>query len=285
MAIICFVLISCEIINPPEEIPSYIRISNIDFDPMGNGSYSHKIVDAWLEVDNEIIGTFELPATIPVLKQGTKKVKIYAGVYRDGIKGLRVIYPFYSNYDSMRILVAGTIDTINLVVNYDSTVIFPFENVFPFKPEEDFEQGNLFSKNSGNIDIIRKINLDSLDFSEGNNFIGFIDAPEGLTENIDIATTGDYILPKKPVYLEINFKSNMDLTVGLYARHPGSQPVVSIEKLVLFPANSWKKIYISLTDEVASQPDGTTFNIFFKASSLGDKDYYIALDNIKLLHF
>ncbi|MCH8317471.1 MAG: hypothetical protein IIA88_03090, partial [Bacteroidetes bacterium] len=177
------------------------------------------------------------------------------------------------------------IDTINLVVNYDSTVIFPFENVFPFKPEEDFEQGNLFSKNSGNIDIIRKSNLDSLDFPEGNDFIGFIDAPEGLTENIDIATTEDYILPKKPVYLEINFKSNMDLTVGLYARHPVSQQVVSIEKLILFPANSWKKIYISLTDEVASQPDGTTFNVFFKATSLGDKDYYIALDNIKLLHF
>ncbi|MBW8051984.1 MAG: hypothetical protein FVQ77_16915 [Cytophagales bacterium] len=271
-------LVSCEIINPPEEIPSYIRISNIDFDPEYSGSSSHKIVDAWLEVDNEIIGTFELPATIPVLKQGTKKVIIYAGVYRDGIKGLRIRYPFYTIYDTMRTLVAGTIDTINPVVNYDSTIIFPFN-------EEDFEQGNLFSKNSGNIDIIRESNLDSLDFPEGKDFIGFIDVPEGLAENIDIATTGDYILPKKPVYLEINFKSNMNLTVGLYARHPVSQQVVSIEKLVLFPANSWKKIYISLIDEVASQPDGATFNVFFKASSLGDKDYYIALDNIKLLHF
>ena len=273
---ISFFLISCEIINPPEEIPSYIRISNIDFDPMDNGSSSHKIVDAWLEVDNEIIGTFELPATIPVLKQGTKKVVIYAGVYRDGIKGLRVIYPFYTNYDSMRTLVASTIDTINPVINYDSTVIFPFN-------EEDFESGTIFIKTSDNspMDIVN--NADPLYFNEGGNKIGLITAAKGDILDIEVTTSGiGYALPKTIVYLEIIFKSNMNLTAGLYAT---GTPVVLIEKLVLFPADQWKKIYINLTDEIASQPNGATFNVFFKAASLGDKDYYIALDNIKLIHF
>ena len=168
---------------------------------MGNESYSHKIVDAWLVVDNEIIGTFELPATIPVLKHGTKKVKIYAGIYRDGIKGLRMIYPFYTNYDSMRTLVAGTIDTIAPVITYDSSVIFTFN------PEEDFEKGTIFIKTSDGKAMDRVSNADSLFFNEGGNYIGLINAPIGSTLNLEVRTSGNvFTLPKKIVYLEIHFK-------------------------------------------------------------------------------
>ncbi|MDX5345959.1 MAG: hypothetical protein LPJ89_02375, partial [Hymenobacteraceae bacterium] len=66
----------CEIINPDEETPSYIRINRIDFDPQATGYASAAITDAWVFASDpnrnsfELIGVYELPATVPLLISG-----------------------------------------------------------------------------------------------------------------------------------------------------------------------------------------------------------------------
>jgi len=53
------------LINPAEPIPSYIHIDKIDLttDYSSQGTSSNKITDAWIYVDNELIGAFEMPVT------------------------------------------------------------------------------------------------------------------------------------------------------------------------------------------------------------------------------
>src|SRR5688572_31891479 len=82
---------ACEIINPTEDTPSYLKINKIVLDPRKNstetyGTASNNITDAWVFVNGKLIGTFELPASIPVLESGSAKVEILPGIYGDGQK-------------------------------------------------------------------------------------------------------------------------------------------------------------------------------------------------------
>lgn len=63
---------SCELIDEPEEIPSYVQIDTIKVQTRNadEGSKSHNIKDAWLFVNNQLVGPFELPMKAPVLEEG-----------------------------------------------------------------------------------------------------------------------------------------------------------------------------------------------------------------------
>ena len=91
-------LSSCEIYNPSEDEPSYIHIDSISLttDYTAYGTASHKITDAWVYVDNELIGAFELPANVPVLKSGVHNINIRPGIKLNGIAATRSYYPFFN---------------------------------------------------------------------------------------------------------------------------------------------------------------------------------------------
>ena len=63
---ILLLLSSCELINPEEDTPAFIKIDNFDYTvDVGTA----KIVDAWVYIDNDLQGIYPIPNTIPVLKQ------------------------------------------------------------------------------------------------------------------------------------------------------------------------------------------------------------------------
>jgi hypothetical protein len=81
-------LFSCNKFDGDQTIPSYIHIDKItvvDNPTLNEGSLSNKITDAWVYVDEELIGAFELPATFPVLKKGKHKISIHPGIKLNGI--------------------------------------------------------------------------------------------------------------------------------------------------------------------------------------------------------
>ena len=92
----------CDIINPSEKIPAYLHIDSFtlkgSYDSFG--TLSHAITDVWVIIDNEFIGAYELPADIPVLKEGKKSMVLKAGIKENGITNTRLPYPFYDGYFS-----------------------------------------------------------------------------------------------------------------------------------------------------------------------------------------
>ncbi|HEY0262319.1 MAG TPA: hypothetical protein VGB95_04790, partial [Chitinophagales bacterium] len=84
---------------PNNGIPVYIQIDSmsVQTNQSTQGSASSKITDAWLYVNGEQIGVFELPAKIPVLKSGDLRVSISAGIKDNGIANTRAAYPFYAD--------------------------------------------------------------------------------------------------------------------------------------------------------------------------------------------
>ena len=87
---------SCNVINPATPVPSYIRVNSIKLytDYSTQGSNSNAITDAWVFVDEQVIGVFQMPVNVPILYSGSHTVTIQAGVIVDGIAATRINYPF-----------------------------------------------------------------------------------------------------------------------------------------------------------------------------------------------
>jgi len=210
--LICFG--SCEIINPAEPVPSYLHFDNIvlQTDSATQGSASNKISDVWLYVDNEPLGAYELPVTIPVLKEGSHEIKVRAGVIVNGIAATRVYYPFYNFYITNVNLTSGVITNVSPVVNYYS--------------------GTFFSITSFQI-----IN-NTVNSFEGPTAAAYLDASHYLFECASDTTLS---LPTNtaPVYMELNYKTNTEFSVGVFA--VTAQQVYNISVVTIRANSEWKK--------------------------------------------
>ena len=93
LAVFSVVFASCRKFEGSQTIPAYIHIESIVVDSLTDyftyGSTTSKITDAWVYVDDDPIGCFELPATFPVLKHGPHKVTVYGGIMSNGIAAAR----------------------------------------------------------------------------------------------------------------------------------------------------------------------------------------------------
>ncbi|MEI6122622.1 MAG: hypothetical protein WCQ95_03255 [Bacteroidota bacterium] len=257
-------------------IPAYIHIDKITLTSTyeTDGSNSSKITDAWVYVDDNLIGIYELPATFPVLASGMHKITVKAGVKLNGIAMSRGYYPFYEDYTTDINLEEDKIDTINPIVTY-------YPNKVQWK--EDFEEGGFtLLKYTGSDTAFIK----TTDPAEA--FEGSFSAVANLTTDdpyILAVSTQDYVIPQNltPVFLELNYKTNTPLTVGMIEeKQSGDHNVIST--LILNPNTEWNKIYINLTLTANTSVNVASFKVFFAAAKDTIPNPKLFIDNIKLLY-
>ena len=278
---------SCHLFDTEEPIPAYLHIKAFDVKVKNDGSQgsaSHQIGQAWVYVDRQLVGVFETPVTVPVLKTGDQEVIVYAGVRKNGRFEDRIPYPFFEGYVDTINLVAAEIDTVAPVAVYKESVEFAWL--------EDFEDRSISLESSGTNITIDSIGLTSepTDVFEydgfGNKVSAVIDMGEGA-QAFESSSISRFDFPRGvDLFMEMNYKTDVPLQVGLYPLN--SSTVLGIPVLLLFPTDGeWKKVYISLGEDVNSAEfSGTDFKIFFNALSNGDPaNQKIFLDNIKVLHF
>ncbi|HEU4718870.1 MAG TPA: hypothetical protein VFU15_13595 [Bacteroidia bacterium] len=263
--IFLFLFSGCKVIDPAEEIPCYIHIDKIT---LLNNEPS-KITDAWVFVDNQLIGAFELPCTFPVLvKSGDHDILVRAGIKMNGSATTRAIYPHYKGWESTVTLTQGQSTTIQPTAEFFSGVQFLWT--------EDFESpGNALVAESTSPANVWK---DNTDVYEGSNsgiitlntdsayFVGRTAQPYALS------TTSD-------VYLEMNYKSDVTITVGVETPDHQYRPWVDVA-----PSAVWNKIYINLNDVVIQQPIYTSYYMYIACSKPADvSECKVHLDDMILL--
>lgn len=264
---ITFILLlsACEVINPAEDTPAFVRINEMNTSAIGTSN----INDAWFYFDTELQGTYELPAVFPVLRSGTQEIFVAAGIKQNGISASRAKYPFYKWHTETVELTPGDTTTITPIITYDTAPVF----------SEDFENlnGHQFDTLS-NSDILPFYVLEG-----GNNHLKAILIDN--EEKLSIASPSISLPLQSEIYLEIDYKSNSDFLVGLMSYYPEyALPEVTN---VITPKEDWNKIYIDLKDYVASKiNDGAiSFSVWIamdKDTTLSQSE--LSLDNIKLLH-
>jgi hypothetical protein len=283
-----FFLSACTAIDKEETVPSYIYIDKISLsvNPDGSqGSNAHDIKDAWILANGELIGVFELPCRVPILKKDSVEIIVFGGIKVNGQNNNRKFYPFYDIYKKTIFMEPAVIDSISPVLTYKSSTKFHWV--------EDFEDFSISLEKTGitrTIDTLTITNLPSevFEFNKpGNRYSGKVNfrSKKGTFENSSIEI---FDLPRSTsdIYLEVNYKSDVAVQFGLYPTS-GTTIDFGIPVYFTFPNPSeWKKAYIRMSDDVNSAENtGKKFRIFINAVNNEDKSAVILIDNLKLLHF
>ncbi|MBA3900685.1 MAG: hypothetical protein H0X62_10830 [Bacteroidetes bacterium] len=272
---------ACNPLNPAQDIPSYITIDTISFegtDP-AHGTSNQKISDAWVYVNDNLIGAFELPTTFPVLSEGKQKVMVIGGIRINGIAATRTSYPYFQ----------GWTENIDLKLK-ETTVIKPIEKYNPattFRYTADFENGlNLVNLPDGKAEPQMIISTSVLDPELNGTACGGIFLEDSMNRfSIRQKADTSLFLPTggRPVFLELNYKSNHPFSIGIISSYPTGEEGSRI--MTINPSANWNKIYVNLTAAVNENFQAQGYNLWFfgdKLESIPRGEIY--LDNIKVLY-
>ena len=149
--IFCLILfsiafLSCEDFEGEQTIPAYLKIDSIALKIVSpsQGSASSKITDAWVYIDEQLIGAFELPATIPLLYTGKHRLTIIPGIRMDGMVQLRAYYPLYNQIRREIFLSPDSVTIIKgNLINGKNTIYTTYKDLVQFSWSENFEDENL----------------------------------------------------------------------------------------------------------------------------------------------
>jgi hypothetical protein len=270
--------------NP--DIPAYIYVPNIRFQPVDStieGSSNHKFTNAWVSIDGQLIGINEFPYLMPGIIADTstsQRVRVFAGIDANGIASSKALYPFLDPYEAVLDLQQGKIDTIFAVQSYKPDVKFIIV--------ENFENpGIVFGNDIDQFPNSRLIKQSNEVF-EG-IYSGQIEL-DSLNPECYISTTFRYSNLQRPntaspVYLELHYKTNIPVSVGLIAhRNIGSDEVFM--KGGVNAIEGWNKIYFELTNDIYAL-NADEYSVYLRVTLTGSgvNDAKIYFDNIKLVHF
>lgn len=274
----CFSFCSCEVINRDEEIPSYLHIDSltVNTDYITQGTASHKITDAWVYIDDNPIGAFELPATFPILNEGTHQLKIFAGIKENGISSTRIIYPFYKVHSTSINLKRG--ETSNYST-YSSPIEYTYEDSIDYLWMEKFEGSGISMTKGTNSDTV--MIYSSSDIIENTKGVAILDGSKDYFEGVSSVSFNKPSVTNT-TFLELNYKSNNDFSIGVYPSNNLFSPFTALN---IRSTSTWKKIYINLKSPL-KQINSSKYYVFFKMqkdASISTAE--LSIDNIKLLNF
>lgn len=272
-------LLSCNIFDKEEDIPGFIYIDYAHISTHSfQGANSSNIVDVAAFANNRYLGTFELPATIPTLETGEVNFFFEAGIRNNGMIGDRRIYPFYTGQNKEITIIPDAVVPVTL----DSSLQFQYYEQGLKYYIEDFEStGYELVEGMENTAQISQISSPPEDIKDGYTLKVSLNSEHDTFEaHTDWGLTQ---LPKgNPMYLEIDFKGNAPLHIGLMVVAPEAK-----EKFVLglVPQEKFTKVYINLTDKIAREIAAQKFEISFNSTlPKGETEAELFIDNIKFIY-
>jgi len=277
--IILFGVSSCKQEDLKPGIPSYIQVDTMTFSTVyvDQGTSRQKITDVWVYADDQTIGAFEMPSSVPILKNGTGKLRLDAGIKLNGIASTRIPNPFFKPFIIEEFdYVPDSVVIANHGVEYWETVVFvwkeDFEGISISIDTTSKSTATMVYTETGSPETFEgghsgKIVLNSeMDYYEGASFEAF-----------ELPTDGS------PVFMEMHYKCDVILVVGLFAQN--ASQIIQEPVIYITPKDYWNKIYINLTSKLQSYDNALDFKIFFGAIyDSSDEEVIVLIDNIKLMY-
>ena len=279
-SILACALLACVKNNPD---PTFVTISewtllkNPELTGDGEGALSHNFSDAWVYIDNDLIGVFELPITIPVLKTGDLEIKVFPTIKNNGISATKKIYPYVDFYRVTETFEEGGKIQVDPETQYVTTTTFWIEDFESADPLIEEESTSLTS-------IIKSNNAEHLKYG---NFYGEVSL-NSVDSSWKATLINDFVIPRtSQTYLEIDYKSTNSLLTGVIEL--SSQLVKTHVNVQINPQEpedaEWKKIYIDLTEIIKNTAQAEYYKMSFIAYFDGGADpTKLIVDNIKIIH-
>jgi len=267
---------ACDLINPSDPVPAYIRINEISVDAVsGTGTTNQQFEEVWVYLNGSLAGTYSVPALIPLISPGPADLLIFPGIRVNGVRSVANFYPFFEPVEQTYMLTAGETQVIDMHTRYRSNVAVPFI--------EDFESSHKFTDDVDDDPdtYIQRITTDVYE-GTGSGLITLTDDADFI-QVASFPLLSDIPVNGTPVFLELHYKNNVDFSIGLIGHNQGIPPAQATI-LVLRPQEDWYKVYVDLSPALnASQLQA--YQIVLTAihnTALTESRVY--LDNLKVVH-
>ncbi len=278
---------SCNKFEGEQTIPSYISIDSIAVvnDPAHSlsnfeGCFTSNINAVQITLknsqENHLLGAFELPCKVPVLREGNYNVEILPVIKQNGIAATRSAYPFYR-----------TIVLKNQTFTKDSCVNLGVQKTYyePFMRkvwEEYFEPEipNLSLPDT----IVRRIS--AADTVRSDRGCGAIYVKPN--SSVAFYTNNEFtVTDNAALFLELDYWTNIPFRVGLKSRTSSGSNYGVTFAVTLNPnmGKGWNKIYIQLGKLWSQYNFYKTFYLAFQAVNETSSVGKVYVDNIKLTSY
>jgi hypothetical protein len=240
------------------------------------GEMSHDISQAFVNMDGEILGAFELPAKIPVIGDGEHDFIIIPGIINNGISATKRRYPFMEQFEQRITLKKNDTVSVTPTTRYFSDLTFLIEDFE--SPAIQFEYAN-----QSTVQFTRE---DDPEILQWGGYYGSIVLNE-VDTLFSARTTFGEVLPKQgaEVYLEMDYLNTNSMLTGVLSF--GNGTFFEDPNIQLNPQENpeWKHIYIELKELISFRTQSPFAEMNF--TSVLDKtgsDQYVLLDNIKVIY-
>jgi len=283
-----FALLLCLFFSCGKDVPTpaYLQINkfsvleNVDA-VSPQGALSNNFTDAWVYIDGQLMGVFELPAKLPIGQEGGKTITIVAGVRNNGIESTKKRFPFVENYETYVTLTPNETTVINPTTRYYSTLNFWIE---------DFEDPTSVAITET---IYSKAHLHASSDPSILKYGAYFGEIDLTTQDSlwDATTSDQLVLPAgREVYLEIDYYTTNSILTGLTAYNVTAQTVTPNPDILINEQSAdnlvWKKIYIDLNEIVSYDLSTSYFKVALKSILSVEKksSSKICIDNIKVIY-
>lgn len=245
------------------------------------------------------LGVFQLPCTVPVLRKDTiRGLTVVPVIKQNGIAATRIEYPYYELVTLKNIPLAtdsttniGTPDaeglwtvsttyrpwTVQQIVN--GQVLEVSDTVVKVLAQEYFEeiQYSLIFDNK----VSRTIEPSEIRSGTGSGYVVVADS----VSTVDFEINSDIVCndPSAYLYLEMDYKTDVRLSVGMKSAYYEGGNVSTQSAMTLYETKEWKKIYINMGRLWSQFNHNSKFRIAFSALNSEGKGGKVYLDNVKLM--
>lgn len=276
-----YVVSSCVKNNPD---PSWLKVNEwklVDNISLDEGELTENFSDAWVYVDDQLIGVFQVPFKIPILKSGPVNIKLFPAIKNNGISATKKVYPFVKTFEVNAVLTQNQTLVINPITQYKENLNFW---------TEDFEDVNVKISSDPNTSATNLVLGNTNLPTTSGNFYGKVSLNANDSSWIAYVNQSQQMTITKGLecYLEIDYHVTNNVVTGLiYVTPTENRNNVNIRLNAQKPNEVvWKKIYIDLKELIGNSPAGSKFLPSFTAFlDDGDTEGEILIDNIKVIHF
>jgi hypothetical protein len=267
-----------------EPIPSYIRIDSVSVKTLaGQGNPIHEISALNVFIDEQFIGVYEIPCTLPVLFTGKHKLSIIPSVRINGVVNQHVVHRLFKRADTTIDLMEGKITAAgNIILQYKDNIEFPWV--------EDFEDGNselvrLYSA-KGDTSYITTEAFSLNGRYEGNTrCMKVVIAAADTAKTVDMASFkyfGNLPFMGTDIMLEFDIKTPVPVQVAMIRKNSSGK--LYLPYVYLFETGGkWKRFYINLIYELYNQPADTEIQLLISPIKTEEikTEQIILIDNIR----
>lgn len=291
-------LSACKNFDGDITVPAYIHLDHIDIVPQAQnapsvepGFYTSS-VDAvqlvgYFEGDKEEtdFGSFQLPFTTPVLHHGTLKyLHAYPVIKQSGQAAFRVYYTFYQPVTLYGITLSPDSVTNLGTLNPDSqkwtlNANYHGRDIMTVHCEDYFEPTTFSTNFDTNLTWVKN-DPENACTGQGYAMLHVADS-----ESTKTFTCTKELSPneRNTFYLEIDYKSDLELWVQLLGfEYLGTTAVVK-SVMTLYPTNEWHKVYINLGKTWSWFNYNVPLTLFFQASNPQGVGGNVYIDNVKVI--